>query len=54
LRPYLGFAKLSPAALSAIARVVDQDDEFRARVAASSDEGAVGRGGWLWLTRPPG
>jgi predicted RNA-binding protein with PIN domain len=54
LRPYLGFAKLSPAALSAIARVVDQDDEFRARVAASSDEGAVGRGGWLWLTRTPG
>ena len=54
LRPYLGFAKLSPAALSAIARVVDQDDEFRARVAASSDEGAVGRGGSLWLTRPPG
>jgi predicted RNA-binding protein with PIN domain len=54
LRPYLGFAKLSPAALSAIARVVDQDDDFRARVAASSDEGAVGRGGWLWLTRTPG
>jgi predicted RNA-binding protein with PIN domain len=54
LRPYLGFAKLSPAALSAIARVVDQDDDFRVRVAASSDEGAVGRGGWLWLTRPPG
>jgi predicted RNA-binding protein with PIN domain len=54
LRPYLGFAKLSPAALSAIARVVDQDDDFRARVAASSDEGTVGRGAWLWLTRPPG
>jgi predicted RNA-binding protein with PIN domain len=54
LRPYLGFAKLSRAALSAIARVVDQDDDFRARVAASSDEGAVGRGGWLWLARPPG
>jgi predicted RNA-binding protein with PIN domain len=54
LRPYLGFAKLSPAALSAIARVVDQDDDFRARVAASSDERTVGRGGWLWLTRPPG
>jgi predicted RNA-binding protein with PIN domain len=54
LRPYLGFAKLSPAALSAIARVVDQDDDFRARVAASSDERTVGRAGWLWLTRPPG
>jgi predicted RNA-binding protein with PIN domain len=54
LRPYLGFAKLSPAALSAIARVVDQDDDFRARVAESVDERAVGRGAWLWLTRPAG
>ena len=54
LRPYLGFAKLSPAALSAIARVVDQDDDFRARVAASVDEDAIGRGAWTWLTRPPG
>jgi predicted RNA-binding protein with PIN domain len=54
LRPYLGFAKLSAAALSAIARVVDHDDEFRARVAESVDADAVGRGAWLWLTRPPG
>jgi predicted RNA-binding protein with PIN domain len=54
LRPYLGFAKLSPAALSAIARVVDQDDDFRARVAASVDADALGRGAWLWLARPPG
>jgi predicted RNA-binding protein with PIN domain len=54
LRPYLGFAKLSSAALSAIARVVDRDDEFRARVAESVDADAVGRGGWLWLTRPSG
>jgi predicted RNA-binding protein with PIN domain len=54
LRPFLGFARLSPAALSAIARVVDQDDDFRARVAASVDEDAVGRGAWLWLTRPAG
>jgi predicted RNA-binding protein with PIN domain len=54
LRPFLGFARLSPAALSAIARVVDQDDDFRARVAASVDEDAMGRGSWLWLTRPEG
>jgi predicted RNA-binding protein with PIN domain len=54
LRPYLGFARLSPAALSAIARVVDQDDDFRAWVAESVDADAVGRGGWLWLTRPAG
>jgi predicted RNA-binding protein with PIN domain len=54
LRPYLGFARLSSAVLAAIARAVDQDDEFRARVAASTGADAVGRGGWLWLTRPPG
>jgi predicted RNA-binding protein with PIN domain len=54
LRPFLGFARLSPAALTAIARVVDQDDDFRAHVAASVDEDAVGRGSWLWLTRPEG
>jgi predicted RNA-binding protein with PIN domain len=54
LRPFLGFARLSPAALTAIARVVDQDDDFRAHVAASVDENAVGRGSWLWLTRPEG
>ncbi|HZA79049.1 MAG TPA: NYN domain-containing protein [Acidimicrobiales bacterium] len=54
LRPYLGFARLSPAALAAIARVVDQDEDFRARVAASVSPDTVGRGGWLWLTRPPG
>lgn len=54
LRPYLGFAKLSAAALSAIARVVDHDDDFRARVAASVHADSVGPGGWLWLTRPPG
>jgi predicted RNA-binding protein with PIN domain len=54
LRPYLGFARLSPAALAAIARVVDQDQDFRARVAASVEADAVGRGGWLWLARPAG
>ena len=54
LRPYIDFARLSANALKAIARVVERDDEFRARVAAATDEDSVGRGGWLWLTRPPG
>jgi predicted RNA-binding protein with PIN domain len=54
LRPYLGFAKLSPTSLAAIARVVDDDDEFRARVASTVGPDDVGRGGWLWLTRPDG
>jgi predicted RNA-binding protein with PIN domain len=54
LRPYVEFAKLSPQALSAIARVVDGDDEFREHVAADADADEVGRAGWLWLTRPEG
>ncbi|HEY8543857.1 MAG TPA: hypothetical protein VIL36_02375, partial [Acidimicrobiales bacterium] len=51
---YLGFKKLSGPALRAIAKVVDADDEFRARVAAAVDEEAVGRAGVLWLRRPEG
>ena len=54
LQRYLGFTKLSAPALRAIARVVDTDDEFRARVASAADEVAVGRAGMLWLTRPEG
>lgn len=54
LRPYLDFARLSSNALKAIARAVERDDEFRARVVASVDEASVGRAGWLWLARPDG
>ena len=54
LRPYLTFAKLNPRSLDAIARVVEADDEFRARVAVVVDEDEVGRAGWLWLARPDG
>ncbi|HEX6237164.1 MAG TPA: NYN domain-containing protein [Acidimicrobiales bacterium] len=54
LAPYLNFAKLSPTALAAIARVVEADATFRAQVAEAVDEQTVGRPGWLWLTRPEG
>jgi predicted RNA-binding protein with PIN domain len=54
LRRYLTFAKQTPRSLDAVARVVEADDEFRARVAAAVDEDDVGRAGWLWLTRPEG
>ena len=54
LAPYLGFKKLSLPALRAIARVVEGDAEFRARVADAVDEEAVGRAGVLWLRRPEG
>ena len=54
LKRYLGFSKLSSRSLEAIARIVERDDAFRARVAASVDEAKVGRAGWLWLARPEG
>jgi predicted RNA-binding protein with PIN domain len=54
LRRYVNFSKLPARSLDAVARVVDGDDEFRARVAAAVDEAQVGRAGWLWLTRPEG
>lgn len=40
--------------MQAIAKVVDSDNDFRNRVAASVDESSVGRAGWLWLSRPEG
>jgi predicted RNA-binding protein with PIN domain len=54
LRPFLRFAKLPRHALAATRRVLDTDDEFRARVAEAADESMVGRPGWLFLTRPEG
>jgi predicted RNA-binding protein with PIN domain len=54
LRRYVTFAKQTARSLDAIARVVEADDEFRARVAEAVGEEDVGRGGWLWLTRPEG
>jgi predicted RNA-binding protein with PIN domain len=54
LRPYLRFAKQTPKSLAAIARVVDDDAEFRARVVDGVDEDQLGRAGWLWLARPDG
>ena len=54
LLPFLRFARLPPAALAATRRVLEADAEFRARVAAATDESEVGREGWLFLTRPDG
>ena len=42
LRPYLDFARLSSNALKAIARAVDRDDEFRARVVGGGRRGIRG------------
>lgn len=54
LRQMFGFRKLSKTSLTTIARAVDHDDDFRARVAAEATEEKVGRAGHLWLTRPEG
>ncbi len=54
LRRYVTFAKQTPRSLDAVARVVEADGEFRARVAEAVGEDDVGRAGWLWLTRPEG
>jgi predicted RNA-binding protein with PIN domain len=45
---------MTPRSLDMVARVVDGDDEFRARVATEVAEDEVGRAGWLWLRRPEG
>ncbi|MGN6692856.1 MAG: NYN domain-containing protein [Aquihabitans sp.] len=50
----LGFSRLSAAAYGVIARVIDEDGIFRARVAEAADEHEVGRASWLWLHRPVG
>lgn len=54
LRPLLRFAKLTDRALSTLRQVVEEDEEFRARVAAAADEAVLGRAPWLWLVRPDG
>ena len=54
LRRYLRFARLPAPAMDIARRVVEEDDAFRARVAAAVTEEEVGEAGWLWLTRPEG
>lgn len=54
LRRYLSFARLPDPALEVARRVLDDDEEFRRRVAELADESVVGRAGWLFLARPEG
>ena len=51
LRRFYAFSRLPPAAVEQVVRVLDSDDEFRARVAEAALEDALGRLGWVWLTR---
>jgi predicted RNA-binding protein with PIN domain len=54
VRPLFGFTRLSAAAYGRLRGAVDDDPDFRERVAEVADESVVGRAGWLWLTRPEG
>ena len=58
LRPLLGHARLTRAALATARRVVEADPEFRSRVAIAAEspgvEAALGRAGVLWLRRGEG
>jgi predicted RNA-binding protein with PIN domain len=48
------FAKLPDRALTTVRQVVDEDAEFRARVAEWADDANLERAPWLWLVRPEG
>lgn len=54
LKRYLNFARLPDPALEVARRVLDDDAEFRARVAGSTTQGVVGDAGWIFLLRPEG
>jgi predicted RNA-binding protein with PIN domain len=54
LRRYLSFSRLPAPALEVARRVIDDDAEFRQRVADGTTAEEAGEAGWLWLTRPPG
>ena len=54
LRPFLQFQKLPSAALAPVRKVVEDDVEFRERVAAVATDETVNRASWLWLHRPEG
>jgi predicted RNA-binding protein with PIN domain len=54
LRPFLQFQKLPSAALAPVRKVVEDDVEFRQRVAAVATDETVNRASWLWLHRPEG
>ena len=54
LRPFLRFQKLPNAALAPVRKVVEDDEDFRARVAAVATEETVNPASLLWLHRPSG
>jgi predicted RNA-binding protein with PIN domain len=54
LRPFRHFARLSNTALAAVRRAVEEDESFRAEVAAAPEADDLGAPALLWLRRPEG
>jgi predicted RNA-binding protein with PIN domain len=54
LRPFMRFARLPDRALATVRQVVEDDEQFRARVAAAAENAGLERAPWLWLVRPEG
>ncbi len=54
MRSFIYLPQLPRRAMTVAQRVMDEDPEFRSRVAAAATEVRVGRAGYLWLHRPPG
>ena len=54
LRPLLSFSRLPARALETVRRALEDDGEFRARVAGEVDQSELDRPSWLFLARPPG
>jgi predicted RNA-binding protein with PIN domain len=54
MRPFLRAAKLPDRVLMTVRQVLEEEPEFRQRVAGLADEDTLGRAAWLWLVRPDG
>ncbi|MEM7274315.1 MAG: hypothetical protein AAF547_14625 [Actinomycetota bacterium] len=54
MRSFLYVSDLPRRAITVAQQAVEDDSEFRSRVASRASEEHVGRAGYLWLHRPPG
>jgi predicted RNA-binding protein with PIN domain len=54
LRPLMRFARLPDRALATVRQVLEDDPEFRARVAAAAESAGLEGASRLWLLRPDG
>ena len=54
MRSFLYLARLPRRAIAVAQQAIEDDDDFRAKVASRASEEEVGRAGYLWLHRPIG